>query len=271
MLADRPNLRRMPHADVNGQRIYYEDSGGDGPPVILAHGFLMDHSMFDPQVEALGPDHRVITWDERGFGETEFDGQPFTYWDSAKDLLGLMDHLGIDRAVVGGMSQGGFVSMRAALLAPDRVRALVLLDTSSHPEPPEVVERNNGMIAMWLEHGPVDELAQAVATIIVDHPDHNDRWVDKWQSRDKELMRHPSACLMEREDITNRLAEITCPAIVVHGIEDTAIPMSYAEDLVAGLPGARPVIAVKGAHAANMTNPGPVNEALRTFLADLPA
>ena len=58
----------MPHADVNEQRIYFEDTGGDGPPVILAHGFLMDHEMFAPQVAALAPTYRVITWDERGFG-----------------------------------------------------------------------------------------------------------------------------------------------------------------------------------------------------------
>ncbi len=105
----------MAYAEVNGQRLYYEDSGGDGPPVILGHGFLMDHEMFAPQVAALAPEFRVITWDERGFGLTEFDDKPFTYWDSADDCLGLLTHLGIERAVVGGMSQGGFLSMRAAL------------------------------------------------------------------------------------------------------------------------------------------------------------
>ncbi len=96
----------MPYAAVNGQRIYFEDTGGDGPPVILSHGFLMDHEMFAPQLEALVPEFRVITWDERGFGETQYDGQPFSYWDSANDCLGMLKHLGIDRAVLGGMSQG---------------------------------------------------------------------------------------------------------------------------------------------------------------------
>ena len=89
----------MSYADFNGQRLYYEDSGGDGPAVVLAHGFLMDHEMFAPQVAALAPEFRVVTWDERGFGATEFDGKPFTYWDSAGDCLGLLDHLGLDRPV----------------------------------------------------------------------------------------------------------------------------------------------------------------------------
>ena len=66
----------MPFAEINGQRIAYDDTGGDGPPLILAHGFLMDREMFAPQVQALAPEFRVITWDERGFGETEFDGAP---------------------------------------------------------------------------------------------------------------------------------------------------------------------------------------------------
>src|SRR5262245_11834925 len=124
----------MPFASINRQKIYFEDSGDAGLPVILGHGFLMDHEMFAPQVAALAPEFRVITWDERGFGQTEFDGKPFTYWDSARDCLGLLDHLGIRRAVVGGMSQGGYLSLRLALLAPERVIALVLIDTQAAAE-----------------------------------------------------------------------------------------------------------------------------------------
>ena len=127
----------MPFAEVNGQRIRFDDSGGGGPPVILSHGFLMDREMFAPQIDALSGEFRVITWDERGFGETEYDGKPFTYWDSASDCLGLLDHVGIEEAVLGGMSQGGFLLLRAALLAPKRVRALVLIDTQAGPEDPE--------------------------------------------------------------------------------------------------------------------------------------
>ncbi len=123
----------MPHAEINGQQIYFEDTGpvadSDAPTVILAHGFLMDHEMFAPQVAALRDRHRVITWDERGFGQTGFDGQPFSYWDSAADCLGLLDHLGIERAVVGGMSQGGFLSLRVAL---DRTRARRRPDPARH-------------------------------------------------------------------------------------------------------------------------------------------
>jgi 3-oxoadipate enol-lactonase len=259
----------MPHAAINGQSIYFEDTGGEGPVVILAHGFLMDHEMFAPQVQTLRDEYRVITWDERGFGRTEFDGQPFSYWDSASDCLGLLDHLGIDRAVVGGMSQGGFLSLRAALLAPERVRALVLLDTEAGVFDAEEKAANDGMVEIWLSAGPIDELAEAVAAIIIDDPDHNPSWIAKWQAGPKEALEHPYQCLASRDDITDRLGEITCPALVVHGTEDTAITMDRAEILAAGLPGAGGVVKVGGAHAANLTNPAPVNAAIVGFLAGL--
>ena len=261
--------RHMPHASVNGQQLFYDDTGGDGPPVILSHGFLMDREMFEPQVAALRDSYRVITWDERGFGQTEFDGEPFSYWDSALDCLGLLDHLGIERAVLGGMSQGGFISLRAALLAPDRVRGLILLDTQAGVEDPAMAAGYKELFDTWLAVGPVSELAGVVAGIIIADPEIDEVWITKWQARDRSLVELPFDCLMSRDDITDRLAEIQCPALVVHGTSDTAIAMELAHALADGLPGAGRVVEVAGAHAANLTNPGPVNDAIVGFLGGL--
>jgi pimeloyl-ACP methyl ester carboxylesterase len=182
-----------------------------------------------------------------------------------------MDHLGIDRAVIGGMSQGGFLSMRAALLAPERVRALILLDTAAAVDSPEKHAGNSGMVDMWLSVGPVDELAQAVATIIIDDPAENPKWIAKWQATPKEQLAEPARCLLGRDDISDRLGEIACPALVVHGVDDTALPMEDAEAMAAALPGCGGVVKVGGAHAANLTNPEPVNAAILDFLDGLPA
>jgi 3-oxoadipate enol-lactonase len=260
----------MPFAEVNGQRIRFDDSGGDGAPVLLAHGFLMDREMFAPQIDALAPEFRVITWDERGFGETEFDGEPFSYWDSARDALGLLEHLGIERAVLGGMSQGGFLSLRAALLEPDRVRALILIDTQAGTEDPERLPAYRQMQKTWLEVGPVDELAQTVAGLIIGEPALNERWISKWRELPRASMRAPGDCLFERDDISDRLDEISCPAIVIHGTADRSIEMERAEQLCEGLSGCVGVVRIEGAsHAANLTHPAEANAAILDFLRGL--
>ncbi|HST33300.1 MAG TPA: alpha/beta hydrolase [Solirubrobacteraceae bacterium] len=260
----------MPYAEINGQRIRFEDSGGEGPPVVLAHGFLMDREMFAPQVDALAPEFRVVTWDERGFGETEFDGQPFTYWDSARDCLALLDHLGIERAVVGGMSQGGFLSLRAALLEPERVRALVLIDTQAGTEDLERLPAYRQMQQTWLEVGPVDELAQSIASLIIGDPVLGEQWIAKWRELPREAMKEPGDCLFERDDITDRLHEISCPALVIHGTADMSIEMELAEKLCAGLSGCEGVVRIEGApHASNLTHPTEANAALLQFLREL--
>ena len=260
----------MPTASLNGQKIYFEDTGGKGPPVILGHGFLMDHEMFAPQVAALKSEFRVITWDERGFGDTEFDGKPFSYWDSARDCLALLDHLGIERAIVGGMSQGGYLSLRVALTAPKRVRALVLIDTQAAAEDPAKSAGYKQLMEGWASMGPVDAIAQTVAKIIIDQPGENERWIAKWRARPHALIVEPGHCLLERDDISARLGEIKCPALVIHGTNDTAIPMAKARAMANALPDCRGFVEIEGAaHAANVTHPKPVNEALLKFLRSL--
>lgn len=253
-----------------GVSIGYDDTGGDRPAVVFSHGLLMDRSMFDAQVAALRDDYRIVTWDARGHGETPADG-PFTYWDSARDVFDLMDALGIERAVLAGMSQGGFASLRAALLAPERVRALVLIDTQAGPEMPGAGEAYLGMAEEWAANGGTQEVADFAASLIIGPGEHPD-WTGKWLARPKEAILEPLRTLTSREDIHDRLGEIDVPALVVHGDADAAIPVERAESLAAGLPRCPGVHLVPGAsHASNMTHPDEVNAVIRPFLAGLPA
>ena len=262
----------MATATVNGITISYTDSGGDGPAVVFSHGYLMDSSMFDPQVAALAPEYRVITWDARGFGGTRATG-PFSYWDSASDVIGLLDHLGIEQAVLGGMSQGGFLSLRAALKAPDRVRALILIDSQAGLENPDVAPAYEQMEQTWLEHGPAP-VQDVIASIILGPPDgpvEYQPWFAKWAAADRDELRLAFRCLMDRDDITGRLGEISCPALILHGTADAAIPMERAEVVRDGLAGPVTLVAVDGgSHAANLSNPDQVNAALLEFLRSLP-
>jgi 3-oxoadipate enol-lactonase len=261
----------MATASVNGITISYTDSGGDGQAVVLSHGFLMDSSMFDPQVAALAPEFRVITWDERGFGGTAAT-EPFSFWDSAADVLGLLDHLGIERAVLGGMSQGGFISLRAALKAPDRVRALILIDSQAGLEDPAAVPAYEQMEQIWMEQGPAP-VQDVVAAIILGQPDgpvDYAPWFAKWASADKDGFRLAFRCLMDRDDITGRLGEIGCPALIVHGTADAAIPMERAEAMRAGLAGPVTMVGVEGGtHASNLSHPEQANDAMLEFLRSL--
>jgi 3-oxoadipate enol-lactonase len=261
----------MATASVNGISLSYGDSGGDGPAVVFSHGYLMDSSMFDPQVAALAPEYRVIAWDERGFGGTRATA-PFTYWDSAADALGLLDHLGIGQAVLGGMSQGGFLSLRAALLAPERVRALILIDSQAGLENPEVVPAYEQMEQIWMEQGPAP-VQDVVASIILGPPDGTvdyAPWFAKWAAWDSDELRLAFRCLLDRDDITDRLGEINCPTLIVHGTADAAIPMEGAEVLRAGLAGPVTLVTVDGgSHASNLSHPDAVNAAIADFLYSL--
>jgi len=257
----------MPTAAINGTELSYYDTGGAGPAVVLSHGILMDHSMFDAQVRALAPEFRVLTWDERGHGDTKAPG-PFSYWDSARDVLALLDHLGLDRAVLGGMSQGGFLSLRAALLAPERVRGLVLIDTQAGTEDPALGESYEQMHQIWLEQGP--EPVQELVSSIILGPGRWEDWYAKWAAADPEQFTLAFRCLMDRDDITARLGEIHSPALIVHGTADAAIPMAKAEQLRDELGGPATLAVIEGGtHASNVSHPDEVSSAMLNFLRTL--
>lgn len=262
----------MPFVSAHGQRIWIEDTGGSGPAIILAHGFMMDGTMFEHQVEGLRDKYRIITWDARGFGRTETDGAPFTYWDLADDCVAVLDALGIDKAIVGGMSQGGFVSLRVALRYPDRVRALILIDTQAGAENPEHVKLYQAMMDQWVDEGPTDELAYAVASIIISDPAESLRWIPKWQARERRSLIEPTRCLLTREDISEAVKVITIPSMIVHGLNDAAISLDLAQHLRVLIPGFQQMTIIDNAgHAANLTHPDVTNRAIREFLttADL--
>ncbi len=261
----------MPRHEINRQQIYYEDSGGQGVPVVLSHGFLMDHEMFAPQVDALRSQYRVITWDERCHGLTETTTDPFTYWDSADDLAGLLGHLGVENAVLGGMSQGGFLSLRLALRYPERARALVLFDSQAGAEDPDKIETYGVMLDVWESERLHDPMAETIAAIIFGSDwTGRETWIEKWRRLPRERLRQSFNPLVEREDIHDRLGEIVAPALVIHGTADTAIDMELAERLCSGLANCRGVVKIEGAgHSANLTNPEPVNRALLAFLSEV--
>lgn len=261
----------MPLHKINGQWIHYEDSGGKLGPVVLAHGLLMDNEMFAPQIEALGSRFRIITWDARCHGQTETTDDPFTYWDLADDLRGLLDHLGIERAVIGGMSQGGFIALRFALRYPERVSALILLDTQAGTEDPEKAATYELMLNVWKADGLNDQLAETIAAIILGKEwPGREAWIAKWRQWTRSLLSPAFQALVGRDDIRDRLGEIKAPALVIHGTADAAIDIELAHRLCSDLANCLQLIAIEGGgHACNLTHPTLVNLAVEDFLGEL--
>jgi 3-oxoadipate enol-lactonase len=256
----------MPHASLNDVSLFYVDEGDpEAPAVVFNHGFLMDHTMFDAQVRALRGEFRCVRWDQRGFGESSASG-PFSYWDSARDCLALMDLLDIESAVLVGMSQGGFIALRAALLAPERIDGLVLIDTMAGVDPEEVYESFRALRAAWTTRGP-RAVQHDVANLLISKPELHEAWFERWAQRPPADIAEPIEALITRDDVTDRLGEIDCPAIVFHGDADPAIPLAAGEALHAALARSHGLVRVAGAgHAPNLTHPEQVNPALGVFL-----
>jgi 3-oxoadipate enol-lactonase len=258
----------MQYFEREGIRFAYEESGPAGAPVVVfSHGFLMDREMFQLNISELQHAFRCIVWDQRGFGATGPTTKAFSYWDSARDLIALLDHLEIASASLVGMSQGGFLSMRAALLEPDRLRALALVSTRSDLDSKAVQQSFETLKGEWSRNGAT-HVAQDLSTFLLGAQyEGSPAWIEKWLQLPTEYFDHAVNALTSRDDITARLQEITHASIVFHGSDDIAISPMCGESLAAGLPNCKGFVLVdKAGHTPNLTHAELVNPALRDFL-----
>ncbi|HEX7199627.1 MAG TPA: alpha/beta hydrolase, partial [Dongiaceae bacterium] len=182
-----------------------------------------------------------------------------------------LNHLRIARAVIGGMSQGGFVALRFALMHPERVEALILIDTQAGPEDPEKAAVYEPMLDVWESEGLNDQLAETIAAIVLGNEwPGREAWIAKWRQTPRSLLRPAFYALVSREDLHDRLGEIKAPALVIHGTADAAIEMELAQRLCSGLADCRSLVTIEGGgHASNLTHPALVNQAMQKYLLEL--
>jgi 3-oxoadipate enol-lactonase len=259
---------------VPGARLAYEVTG-DGPAVVLVHGFGLDMRMWDPQAANLAPRSRVLRYDCRGFGASgPFD--PATPYTHAGDLLAVLDHCGIGQAVLAGLSFGGRIVLQAALAAPDRVAGLVLLDAvlDGVPWDPESAAgleeaarqaRAHGLLAgraAWLAH-PLfaaarqrPDLAGLLAQMVAGYPGQH------WTGGDPHLVTGPP--------LIDALADLAVPSLVVVGERDVPCFREMSAVLARRLPGARQEVIAAAGHMVNLEQPAAVNALLGEFLDQLP-
>lgn len=261
----------MPFFETRGQTFHHRVDGDTGRTVVMSHGFLMDHEMFDPQVAALSTDHRCVRWDQRYHGQTASDGKPFTIDDAVGDLIALLDHLEVERAVLVGFSFGGWISTRLALAEPSRVEGLVIVDSYERMEGDEEREAYRGFQQMVTTRG-FDEEVTAMMTGFLFGANHDaDRWVGKWRFRPPSQWGHVYDAMLSRNDITDRLGEITCPSLVLHSEHNPANPPEVSQAYADALGDCRGMTVVESSgHTSTLEQPEVVNRELRGFLDSLP-
>ena len=248
--------------DRDGVRIRY-DVAGQGPAVLLTHGFSASSHLFAGSVEALRADHTVITWDVRGHAGSEAGADPAAYTVPAcvVDMVSVLDAAGAERAVVGGHSLGGFLALELWLAHPERVRALVLIGTGPgfrKDEPREAWNRRAGRIAAGLE---ADGLAALGAGDDVRTGVH----------RDARGLALAARGILAQHDgrVIDALPAIDVPTLVVVGEHDAAF-RAGAQYLGDRIPGAELVVVPGAGHAPNLSRPAEFHRHLRDFLTRLP-
>ena len=253
----------MPKLDRDGVKIYYEIHGS-GPPLILTHGYSSTSVMWKGQIEALSKQHQLILWDMRGHGQSDYPADPAAYSEAltVADIAALLDEVGAARAIVGGLSLGGYMSLAFYRAHPERVSALLIIDTGPGFKKDDARE-------VW------NERARATA----DRFDREGLDVLKSASRERSTVSHRDASGLARAArgmLTQRdakvievLPEIKVPSLVVVGADDT--PFLAASDYMAAkIPGARKTVIPAAGHAVNIDQPLAFIEAVMPFLDGLP-
>lgn len=258
----------MTTLDRNGVSIHYEVHGPSrdkgGPTLLLSHGYSSTARMWDGQIAALKDRYQVVVWDFRGHGESAYpkDGAHYSEALTVGDMLALLDLVGAQKAIVAGLSLGGYMSLAFNASHPDRVRALMLFDTGPGFKKDEARTRWN-------------ETAHKRAA------DFDARGLAALNTSDEvRLTRHRDATglagsargmlAQENDRVIQSLDRIAVPTLVLVGADDTNF-LAATDYMAAKIKGATKAVIPGAGHAANLHQPALFNQAVEAFLAKLPA
>lgn len=250
----------MPFLDRAGVKLYYETHGA-GQPLILTHGYSSTSGMWQGQIEAFSQSYQLIIWDMRGHGQTTYPADQSLYSEAhtVADMLALLDYVAPNnRAIVGGLSLGGYMSLAFYRLHPDRVSKLLIIDTGPGFKSDKVREgwnRTANQTAKNFEDNGLAPLQDA-------SPERS-----KVTHRNaKGLALAARGMLAQRDNsVILSLPQIKVPAIVIVGSEDTPFLVA-SEYMRTKIPGAKKVVIAGAGHAANIDRPTEFNESILEFL-----
>jgi len=244
-----------------------------GPAVVLLHGFPLNRSMWDDQIDALASRFRVLIPDLRGHGASDAPPGPYTMRQHVRDVVRLLDRSGIERAALVGLSMGGYVAMNLMATHADRIWALALLDTRAEGD----TEPSRAMRARQATEIKAEGLEPFIQTAIGrmfarDSIEREPELVARYR-RMVEPARPASVIaalqgLALRSDVSSVLRGVRCPTLVIVGAEDSVTPPDDARRIAELVPGARLEVIPDVAHLSNMEAPARVNELLVGLLTD---
>jgi pimeloyl-ACP methyl ester carboxylesterase len=264
----------MATVEVAGRQVYYDDTGGGRPALVLLQGFMASRPIWKWQIEAFAPHFRVITMDNRDAGES--DPEPFTYTVAAMadDVAGLLDALRIERASVLGHSMGGYIALAFAERHPDRLDRLILVSTSALAggalgRPAPTYNRDK-----WIDD-PVERTFQRYGAMT--GPGYFDTRPEQLTAVAEtargnrltfEAMTRQSNSAFMSHDARAALPNIAAPTLVIHGTVDPTIPLSAGRRMVDAIPGARLVEFADVGHLPHLERTDEFNQVVLDFLAE---
>jgi pimeloyl-ACP methyl ester carboxylesterase len=254
----------VPTIDRAGVSIHYEARGpANAPPILLSHGYGATSRMWDGQVAAFADRWRIVLWDTRGHGESGDPRDPALYSHAltVADMAAVLDACDIERAVIGGLSLGGVMSLAFHLAHPERVRALMLFDTGPGFRNPEARRQWNERAAARareLEEKGLPNSGGGAETRLGRH-----RSAQGLAGAARGMLAQPDGSLI------GSLPQIAVPALVLVGAEDRHF-LAAADYMAARIPGAQKIVIPDAGHSANLDQPDSFNRAVADFLATLP-
>lgn len=265
------------HATINGAAIYFTENGEPGDmPVLFVHGFPFSGAMWDLQLEALGRRYRTIAYDIRGLGRSEIGDGQYTIEGHVDDLVGLLDHLEIDKTVIVGLSMGGYIALRALERNPERFLAAVLCDTRSEADDNAgKLKRATGAAAVKRDGAAVFAESFVPAVFAPESlrttPEAVKLIRNIITTTSPQAIAGHLIAMACRTDTTASLASIGIPTLIIVGEADTLTPPRLSQAMHERIPGSV-LHQVPGAgHMSNLENPEFFNARLLEFLERISA
>ena len=254
----------MLKAKVNGINLSYERRG-QGVPLVLLHGYPLDHSIWEPLAALLEDVFDLILPDLRGFGQSQVAGTGFAMSDFAADVAGLLDKLNIQNAALVGHSMGGYAALAFARAYPNRVLGLGLVSSQALADTPEGKAGRYKQAEAILANG-VREVAESMSAKLTAKPQLQSWLKELILQQPPQGLAQALHALAERPDSTSLLAGFHSPLVLVHGMADALIPIERARAIKAAVLGAHLTEVPDAGHMPMLEAPEKTAEALKALL-----